>query len=690
MNLYQPDKIRNIVLAGHGHAGKTALTEALLYVSKAISRLGSVEEGNTVSDYEPDEIKRKISLSASLAPCEYNSYKINVIDTPGYADFIGELQAALKVAEAVVLVIDAVSGLQVQTEKAWQLAQENNLPVIICINRLDKEHADFYKVLSEAQEAFGQKVIPLMLPIGQESTFKGVAHILSGEAFLYTGDQVKSESLPSDLTDKAAEYKEKLTETVAESDDSLIEKYLETGQLSDEEIKSGLHKAVANQTLVPVIPGSALKTIGARELLETVITTCPAPLEKGEVTGKDLKTGQEGPRKLAENEPLLAYVFKTVSDPYVGHLNFIKVLAGSFKADSQVYNASKQKKERVGHVFFLRGKNQEETKVIPCGDIGAVPKLADTIAGETLTDESAPFILKPPVYPEPLFSLAINPKTKGDEEKLTTALAKIAEEDPTLRFGRDPVTKEHVLSGVGDLHLEVALDKLKRRYGVEAVTSLPKIPYKETIKGTAKGQGKYKKQTGGRGQYGDVWLELKPLPRGQGFEFIDKIVGGVVPRNFIPAVEKGIREVLENGVMTDYPVADVQVTLYDGSYHPVDSSEMAFKIAASMAFKKCFLEAKPILLEPIYSLEIMVPEANMGDVMGDLSSKRGKIQGMEAKGKWEVIKAQVPLAEIQRYATELRSLTGGRGSFSLTFSHYEEVPPDIVQKIISASAKKEA
>jgi len=689
MNLYKPDKIRNIALVGHGHSGKTSLAEALLFVSKAISRLGKIEENNTTCDYDPDEIKRKISISAALAPCEYNGYKINVIDTPGYADFIGELIAALRVVEAVVLTVDAVSGVQVQTEKAWQLAQENNLPVFIFINRLDKEHADFDKTVADLQEAFGAKAIPLMLPIGAESSFKGLADILNNKAYLYANEQVKEENLPSELAEQTAAYQEKLMETVAESDDALIEKYLETGELSTEEIKSGLGKAVASRNLVPIIPGSAVKTIGARELLSLVINCCPHPLSKGEVAGEDLKTKQQGKHRLAEDAPLLAYVFKTLSDPYVGRLNYIKVFAGNFKADSQVLNASKQKKERVGHVFFMRGKNQEETKIIPTGDLGAVPKLAETLAGDSLTDESSPFILPPVAFPEPLAALAVNPKTKGDEEKLTTALAKIAEEDPTLRFGRDPVTKEHVLAGVGDLHLEVTLEKLHRRYGVEAVTSLPKIPYKETIKGTAKGQGKYKKQTGGRGQYGDVWLELKPLPRGQGFEFVDKIVGGVVPRNFIPAVEKGVKEVLETGVMTNYPVVDVQVTLYDGSYHPVDSSEMAFKIAASMAFKKCFLEAKPVLLEPIYNLQIMVPEANMGDVMGDLSSKRGKIQGMESKGKWELIKAQVPLAEVQRYATELRSITGGRGSFSMSFSHYEEVPPDIAQKVIAAAAKKE-
>ncbi|MDP1809203.1 MAG: elongation factor G [Actinomycetota bacterium] len=690
MKVYPTEKIRNIALVGHGGSGKTTLAEALLFAAGASTRLGRVDDGNTVSDYDPDEIKRKVSISTSLVSCEWQDHKINILDTPGYADFIGEVIAALRVANAMIIVVDAVSGVQVQTEKAWRLAEESNLPRLFFINRLDKEHADFAKTVAELQEAFGKTVAPLELPIGAEGAFKGIADIVDNNAHLYEGGKATITDFPADLAVIAAPYREQLMEAVAESDDALLEKYLDGKELTHDEIAKGVKRALLTRSLAPVLCGSAYALLGIEELLATIVQEVPSPAFVGAVAGHELRGDGEVKREPSTKEPLSAFVFKTVADPYVGKLSYFRVYSGSLKADSQVFNAVKGRKERIGHLYFMQGKHQKDTAEIPAGDIGAAPKLADIGSGDTICDEAKPLTFEPIAFPEPLVSVAVGLKTKGDDEKLGASLIKLAEEDPTVRFKRDAVTHEQVLSGVGDLHIEVVLDKLTRRYGVEAVTSTPKLAYKETIKGSAKDiQGKYKKQTGGRGQYGDAVIDLEPLARGGNFEFVDKVVGGAIPRNFIPAVEKGIREALEGGILTSYPTVDVRVTLKDGSFHPVDSSEMAFKIAGSMAIKKAMSEAKPILLEPIYNLEITVPDNHMGDVMGDLSGKRGKILGMEPLGKEQIIKAQVPLAEIQRYSTELRSLTSGRGSYSMQFSHYEEMPADQTHKIIEAAKKEE-
>jgi len=690
MKVYPTEKIRNIALVGHGGAGKTTLAEAILFAGGASTRLGRVDDGNTVSDYDPDEIKRKVSISTSLVSCEWQGHKINILDTPGYADFLGEMIAALRAANAMIIVVDAVSGVQVQTEKAWLLAEESNLPRLFFINRLDKEHADFAKTVAELQETFGKTVAPVELPIGAETGFKGIADIVDNNAHVYEAGKATITDFPADLAGAAAPYREQLMEAVAESDDALLEKYLEGQELTHDEIAKGVKRALLAKSLAPVLCGSAYGLIGVEELLTTIVQEVPSPAFVGAVAGRELKGEGGVSREPSVNEPLSAFVFKTVADPYVGKLSYFRVYSGSLKADSQVFNAGKGKKERIGHLYFMQGKHQEDTAEIPAGDIGAAPKLADIGSGDTICDEAKPLIFDPIAFPEPLVSVAVGPKTKGDEEKLGTSLIKLAEEDQTVRFKRNAVTHEQVLSAVGDLHIEVVLDKLKRRFGVEAVTSAPKLAYKETIKGSAKDvQGKYKKQTGGRGQYGDAVIDLEPLPRGGNFEFVDKVVGGAIPRNFIPAVEKGIREALEGGIQTGYPTVDVRVTLKDGSFHPVDSSEMAFKIAGSMAIKKAMSEANPIMLEPIYNLDISVPENHMGDVMGDLSGKRGKILGMQPMEKRQLIKAQVPLAEIQRYSTELRSLTGGRGSYSLQFSHYEEMPADQAHKIVEAAKKHE-
>lgn len=689
MKVYPTEKIRNVAFAGHGSSGKTTLTEALLFTTDAVSRLGRVDDGQATTDYDPDEAKRKISINSALAPCEWDNHKINIIDTPGYADFIGEVISAFRVADGVVIVVDAVSGVQVQTEKVWALADENQIPRMFFINRLDKENAEFERVLTELRETFGKTVAPLQLPIGKEAEFQGVVDILENKAYTGAADKVTESDVPTDMSNQVNSFREQLMEAIAEADDELLEKYLDNGELSNADMIGGVKKAVQARTLAPVLCGSAYNNIGTTELLKEIVRCLPSPKFLGQAKGFKPHTENEETRNPEPDEPLSAFVFKSIADPYVGKLNLVRVYSGTLKADSQIFNSNKSKRERVGHLYFMRGKHQEETRELVAGDIGAVPKLAETNTGDTLTDEQRPIVFTSIEFPEPLVAVAVEPKTKGDEEKLSTSLGKLTEEDPTLIFRRDSVTRESVLSGVGDLHLEVVLDKMRRRFNVDCVTSPPKIPYKETIRGKAKVQGKYKKQTGGRGQYGDVWIEVEPLPRGSEFEFVDKIFGGAIPKNYIPAVEKGVREAMEKGVLTNYPTVDIRVTLVDGSYHPVDSSEIAFKIAGSMALKKAVTESNPILLEPIYNLEIIVPDVNTGDVMGDLSGKRGKILGMEPSGRNQLIKAQVPLAEISKYATELRSITGGRGSYSVSFSHYEEVPSDVAKKIIEASTKDE-
>lgn len=674
-------------MVGHGGSGKTTLAEAILFKTGASTRLGRVDDGNTASDFDQDEIKRKVSISTSLIPCEWKDHKINILDTPGYTDFIGEMVSAFRAVNAAVIVVDAVSGVQVQTEKAWQLAQEQGLPRLFFVNRLDKENADFAKVVQDLRDAFGKAVAPTEIPIGSEAGFRGEADVLEQKAYIYDGNQVIETELPAELSEEADRYREQLMEAVAEGDDALLEKYLDGQQLTHDEIAKGIKKAVATGSLAPVLCGSAYMPVGIDSLLDFIVNEVPSPAFLGPVMARDPKSGEEVALAPEPNQPLSALVFKTVADPYVGKLSYVRVMSGTLKADSTVLNSTRDEKERLGHVHFMVGKNQIDTPEISAGDIGAVPKLAETECGDTLCSESKPVVFDPIDFPEPLVSLAIHAKAKTDEEKIGMAVIKLVKEDPALRFVRDAVTHEQVLSGVGDLQLEIVLDRLKNRFNVEADTSIPKIAYKETIKGSAEVQGRYKKQTGGRGQYGDVWVKLEPLTRGGEFEFVDKIVGGSVPRNYIPAVEKGIREAMTQGVLTNYPTVDIRATLYDGSYHPVDSSEMAFKIAGSMAFKKAVQDSSPVLLEPIYELEITVPAANMGDVMGDMSGKRGKILGMEPQGINEVIKAQAPLAEIQRYSTELRSLTGGRGSYAQTFSHYEEMPAEAAKKIIDATQK---
>ncbi len=689
MKKVEPEKIRNIAVVGHGGCGKTTLVEGLLFASGQITRFGKVEDGTTISDYDPEEIKRKISINTALAFFFYKDFKINLIDTPGYADFIGEVVSALSATDSLLFVIDAASGVQVQTEKIWHMAQEE-LPRAFFINRLDKEGSDFSSAVESIKSSFQKVVVPLQIPVGKEANLKGIIDLLEMKAIIYENQKPKEADIPQELKGEAESSREKLIEAAAESSDELLEKYLEGGGLTKSEILEGLKKSFSDGKIIPIFSGSATQLIGVHSLLDFIINLFPSPLERKEIKGINPKTKEEITKKIAPSEPLVSLVFKTMTDPYVGKLNYVRVFSGTLKTDSHLLNATKDRRERVGHLYMMRGKNQEDVGEVVSGDITTIPKLTETATGDTLCDESSPIVLTPPNFPEPVFSVAIEPKTKGDEEKLSTCLTKLAEEDLTLKVYRNHETKQTIVTGLGDLHLEILLSHLQRKFNVEAILLEPRIPYKETIKSTASAQGKYKRQTGGRGQYGDVWLKVEPLPRGAGFEFVDKIVGGVVPKNYIPAVEKGIKEAMEGGVLAGYPMIDIRVTLYDGSFHPVDSSDMAFKIAGSLGFKKATQEAGLTLLEPIMNLEVMVPEKYMGDVIGNLSGKRGKIQGMETRGKYQLVKALVPLAELSKYATELRSLTHGEGAFSMEFSHYEEVPFEIAQKIVEKAQKEKA
>lgn len=687
---YASANIRNIGLVGHGGSGKTTIAEAMLFTTGAVTRFGKVDEGNTTTDYDPEEIRRKFSINASLAPCEFNNHKINIIDTPGYADFIGEVYGALRAVDVAGIVVDAVSGLEVQTERVWAIADEYGLGKIVIVNRMDKEHANFDESLRVMQEVYSDKVTPLQLPIGRESSFKGVIDVLKQKAYITDGGKTKVEDIPTDMADEAASAREALIERIAESDDALMEKYLEEGELTETEILSGMKAAIMSGQLIPVTATAAFTAVGIEGLLNAIVDYIPSPVDRGPIKGTNPKSEEEMERKPSESDPLTALIFKTVADPYVGKLSYFRVFSGNFKANSTVFDSSRGSKERVGHVFVVRGKTQEDVSELPAGDIGAVAKLADALTGDTLCDEAKVILLPAIKFPEPVISVAAAAKTKGDEEKLGISLNKLVEEDPTLTVRRDTETRQTVLSGMGDMHLDIITDRLKRKFGVEAELSAPRIPFKETIKGSASVQGRHKKQSGGRGQFGDVWIKIEPLPRGEGFEFVDQIVGGVVPQQYRPAVEKGIREVMEQGILAGYPIVDIRATLYDGSYHAVDSSEMAFKIAGSLAIKKGFMEAKPVLLEPIMKVEVIVPEQYMGDVIGDLSSRRGKPLGSEPRGRNIAVSALVPLAEMATYASTLRSISSGRGAYHMEFDHYEEVPADTAKKIIEEYEKARA
>jgi elongation factor G len=684
-------KIRNVGIVAHGGAGKTTLAEAILFDAGATSRLGKVEDGTTVTDFDEDEIKRRMSISSALAFCEWKGCKLNLVDTPGASIYLTDTRNCLRVLDSALVVISSVSGVKVQTEKVWSFAESGNIPRVIFINKMDQEQADFFRVLEDVRKNLCSVATPVQLPVGAEASFKGVVDLIKMRAVLYQGAGSGKSSegeIPPDLKPKAEELRAGLMEVVAESDDKLLERYLEMGTLSAEELKAGLKRAVLGEKVVPVLCGSALKNIGIQPLLDLLTDICPSPADRPPVEGVDPRNGERLTRDTSEPAPFAALVFKTITDPYAGKITLFRVYSGQLSSDSVVYNASKGCKERIGQVVLLRGKQQVPVPVLGPGDVGAVVKLKETGTGDTLCDERSPISLPPAEIPSPIIEYAIMPKAKGDEEKMSVGLQRLREEDPSLQVRRDPQTKETILAGMGKSHIEIAIERLKRKFGLEVQMKTPRVPYKETIHGRVEVQGRHKKQTGGRGQFGDCWIKLEPLPRGGGYEFVNQIVGGVIPRQYIPAVEKGIVEAMGEGVLAGYPVVDLKVTLYDGSYHTVDSSEMAFKIAGSLAFKKGVLQANPGLLEPIMTVEVTVPDESMGDVIGDLNSKRGRVLGVEARGKGQVIKAQVPLAEMLEYATQLKAITGDRGDYTMEFSHYDELPLHLKERVIAESKRE--
>lgn len=689
MASYPSDKIRNIGLFAHQGSGKTTLAEAMLYTSGASDRQGRVDDGNTVTDFDQEEIKRKISISLALAPCPWKEHKINCIDVPGFLDFSSEVKSALRVIEGAVMLASANTGIEVGFEIMWNYLTQAKIPKLIFINKMDKENSNFYQRYEDMKAKFSHHIAPVQLPIGSAENFKGVVDLIEGQAYEFSGKEIKKIDMPKEMEDNFKKYREQLMEVAAEANDELLAKYLDGTPLTAQEMKDAIKSGTKEGKIIPVLCGAANKNIGTGLLLDFIVDCVPAPSEIGKVKGVNPKTGQEEERATNAAAPFSAFVFKTTADPFVGKLNMIRIYSGTMKANSVVYNSVKEKDEKLSNVFVAKGKHQQEAETLEAGDIFVASKLQATTTQDTLCAKDAPIVYPKIEFPAAVMAMAVFPKSKGDEDKLGTGLAKLMEEDATFVVSRNIETRETVIRGMGDLHLDIMMEKLKRKFGVEVELATPKVPYKETIKGKAQAEGKYKKQSGGRGQFGHVWLEIEPLPKGQNFEFVDKIVGGVVPKNYIPAVEKGVREAMAEGILSDYPMVDVRVTLYDGSYHTVDSSDMAFKIAAAMGLRKAVDSAKPILLEPVYNLELMVPDDYMGDCIGDLNSKRGKISGMDPQGNGtQVIKAQVPLADMQKYAIDLKSITQGRGMFKMTFSHYEEMPPQMAEAVLNASKKK--
>lgn len=693
MKNYNFESLRNVGLIGHGATGKTSLAEALLYYTGTTDRLGKNEDGTTVMDYEAEEKKRGISLSTSVACVESNNTKINIVDMPGYFDFEGEMIQGMKAIDIATIVVCAVSGVEVGTEKAWKYCNKVNIPRAFFINKMDRENADFDKTLKQMKEKFGLSIVPIEYPIGKEENFTGVVNIISQKAFKLDNKTKKMVSIdiPADLIDKVNECRQMIMETVAETDEELLEKYLENGELSDEDIYSGFIKGCSDGEIAPVLCGSATKVVGIKSMLENIIGCFPSPRYSRAHKALDIDTGDEIYIKVEEDKPFSAYVFKTIADPFVGKISLFKVITGKLNGDAVVKNTNSGKQEKLSHLFFMRGKNQIVTDEIIAGDIGAVAKLQFTSTGDTLCSQEINIKYDKINLPVPVMSMAILPKTKGDEEKISLALSKLIEEDPVFKIERDKENAETIIWGLGETHLEVIASRIKNKFGADVILQTPKIPYRETIKGKSDVQGKHKKQSGGHGQYGDVKIKFEPRNDGEfDLDFVDKVVGGTVPRNFIPAVEKGLRECMSSGVLAGYPVVGVKATLYDGSYHPVDSSEMAFKIAASIAYKKGLESAKPILLEPIMNVEIKVPDEYMGDVMGDINKKRGRVMGMEQVGDEQKVIAEVPMAEMFNYATSLRAMTQARGSYVSSFGRYEEVPESELTKILNEAKKLKA
>ena len=687
MKSYGTENIRNVVLVGHAGSGKTSLTEALLYRAGATTRLGKVTDGNTVSDYDEEEIRRGNSVSVSLAPVEWDDCKINFFDAPGYADFLGEMRAAMRVADLAVFVVSGVEGLEVQTQVAWNYAEELALPRVVFVNKLDRENSSFRRTLEQLRDAFGMGIAPFSLPLGREHDFKGVISVIDVAAFSYdeTG-QATEGPVPDDRQERVQEVRTNLLDSVAETNDDLLEKYLESGELSRDEIGKALHEGLVEASIFPVLVGSATKVIGVDRLMDLISAAGISPLDRPPVQTTDGQTREAKP-----DAPMSALIFKTMTDPYVGRVSFFRVYSGVLKGEGVIHNATRKTDERVGHVFTMRGKAQEPLSEVVAGDIGAVAKLNHSITGDTLADKSAPVTFEGIEAPEPLLPKAIAPKTKGDEDKLMTSLSKLIEEDPSLRLERNDETRQTILWGMGDQHLDVVLHRLHNKFGVDVEEVPFKVPYRTTLRGKADALGRHVKQSGGHGQYGICNIRVEPLARGEGFVFEDKIFGGAVPNQFIPSVEKGVRAAMENGVGTGFPMIDVKVELYDGKYHTVDSSDMAFQLAGSLAMRDAVDKAGVVVLEPIWSLEVMVPEANTGDIMGDLQKRRGIPEGIDTIGGGrQIVKAKVPFAGVTHYASDLRSITQGKGTFSWRFSHYQEMPHDQAEKVLAAAREEAA
>ena len=685
MKQYSADKIRNIAIVGHGSSGKTSLTSAFLFDSKVTNRLTKVDKENTITDYDPDEKQRKISINSALCHFEWNDHKINLIDCPGYSNFLWDTRASLRAVDAGALVVCAVSGVEVGTEKCWEMLEELGLPRIFIVNKLDRENSDFSRTVNSIQDFFGRKAVPVQIPIGSEQNFKGVIDLIEKKAYLFEGGETggfKQGDIPEDMKKEVEKKAEELTEMIAENDEQLMEKYFENGEFSAKELVDGFKKSVFERQIFPVFLASAEKNIGAHQILDGIVDLLPNPLERKEIKA------EKGSVKLSADSPFSSFVFKTISDPYTGRISLMRIFSGKVTGDSSVFNTGKDKNEKFNGLFFMQGKEQEEIESAGAGDIVGTAKLKVTATGDTLCDKGSNYQFKPINFPKPSISFAIKPKTREDEDKISQAVYRIKDEDPTAIIARDSETNELIISGNGQLHVEIITERLKKRFNVDVELKPPKISYKETIKGKSDVQGRYKKQTGGRGQYGDVHVKFEPLPRGKDFEFENKVFGGAIPKNYIPSVEKGIEESRKRGIIAGYPTVDFKAILYDGSYHEVDSSDIAFKVAASLAFKKGIKAAKPTILEPIMNVEVYTTETYMGDIMGNLNGRRGKVQGMEQKGNMRIIKAQVPMAEMLDFEPTLTSITGGRGSFIMEMSHYEEVPAHLQKDIIEESIRE--
>ncbi|HDS17228.1 MAG TPA: elongation factor G [Proteobacteria bacterium] len=685
MKPYTSENLRNVAIIAHGGAGKTSLAEAMLFNSGSTARLGSVDNGTSVLDSEPEEIKRKITLSSAVHHLDWQRCHVNVIDTPGYANFIVDTKACLRISGGAVVIVSAISGVKVQTEAVWKYADEFEVPRVVFINKLDRERADFARAVGEMEAVFKCHPLVLQLPLGKEEEFVGVVDLVTMKALRYSNDQSGKytvEEIPEHLRQSAEAAREEMIERAVEADDELMEKYLGGEEIKEEDIRRATHEGAMTGKFVPVVCGSAMKNIGVQPLLDLICSCLPSPLERPTQIAENLVSGSAEDLVPSPEAPFVALVFKTIVDPFTGQLSVFRVYSGTLASDSSCLNSTHDRRERIGQLLKLEGNKQVPIEKCIPGDIVAVAKLKETSTWDTLCSEKFPLRLKGLALPAPVISFSLRPKSKGDEGKLGSALQRLMAEDPTIHLERNDQTKELVISGMGQVHIEVTVDRIKRKFGVDVELDAPRVPYKETIRGTVSLQGRHKKQSGGRGQFGDVWLKIEPLPKGGGFEFSNDIVGGVVPRQYIPAVEKGVQEAMAGGVLAGYPVVDVKVSLYDGSYHTVDSSEMAFKIAGSMAFKKGVAEAKPVLLEPIMLMEINVPNEYMGDIIGDLNSRRGKVNGVEPMANSQLIKAQVPMSEVLKYAPDLRSMTGGRGMFTMEFSHYEELPSHLTAKIV--------